>query len=173
MIPLNPANRSTPPGLSHSTVSAPDVTDVQRLITATETSQPIVAAAIALAAVTGARRGELCALWWSAVLPEVHAKDLVEPLRYYRPRPNPGPIADDPDRWREAAGATLAVHQEPDRLPKGLPTGTRGAAGGRDRRCRGARADRHSRRSGRTVWAARHGWAAPLGASHCAALRRS
>ena len=65
MVPLNPADRSTPPGLSHSTVSAPDVADVQRLIRATETSQPIVAAAIALAAVTGARRGELCALRWS------------------------------------------------------------------------------------------------------------
>jgi integrase len=67
MVPLNPADRSTPPGLSHSTVSAPDVADVQRLIRATETSQPIVAAAIALAAVTGARRGELCALRWSDV----------------------------------------------------------------------------------------------------------
>jgi integrase len=67
MVPLNPADGSTPPGLSHSTVSAPDVADVQRLIRETETIQPILAAAIALAAVTGARRGELCALRWSDV----------------------------------------------------------------------------------------------------------
>jgi integrase len=36
-------------------------------LSATETESPIVAAAIALAAVTGARRGELCALRWSDV----------------------------------------------------------------------------------------------------------
>lgn len=65
MEPSNPADRATPPGLSRWTVSAPAVADVQRLIAATESSQPILAAGIALAAVTGARRGELCALRWS------------------------------------------------------------------------------------------------------------
>ena len=67
MISSNPADRATAPGLNHSTVSAPGVADIQRLIAATEASQPILAAAIALAAVTGARRGELCALRWSDV----------------------------------------------------------------------------------------------------------
>jgi integrase len=68
MVPSNPADRATPPqALTRSTVSAPAVGDVQRLLAATETKSPIVAAAIALAAVTGARRGELCALRWSDV----------------------------------------------------------------------------------------------------------
>jgi integrase len=67
MIPANPADRATPPALAHATVSAPDVTDVQRLIAAAEELSPVLASAIVLAAVTGARRGELCALRWSDV----------------------------------------------------------------------------------------------------------
>lgn len=67
MIPSNPVDRATPPGLSRTTVSAPAVADVQRLIAAAEESSPILALAIVLAAVTGARRGELCALRWSDV----------------------------------------------------------------------------------------------------------
>ena len=61
--PFNPADWSTPPGLSHSTVSAPDVADVQRLIRETETSQPILAAAIALAAA-----GLVAGGWWTLLL---------------------------------------------------------------------------------------------------------
>jgi integrase len=68
LVPSNPADRATPPqALTRPTVSAPAVGDVQRLLADTETESPIVAAAIALAAVTGARRGELCALRWSDV----------------------------------------------------------------------------------------------------------
>ena len=67
MIPSNPADRATPPGLTRTTVSAPAVSDVQRLIAAAEESSPILALAIVLAAVTGGRRGELCALRWSDV----------------------------------------------------------------------------------------------------------
>jgi integrase len=67
MNPSNPADRATPPGLTRTTVSAPTVTDVQRLIAAAEESSPILALAIVLGAVTGARRGELCALRWSDV----------------------------------------------------------------------------------------------------------
>ena len=68
LVPSNPADRATPPqALTRPTVSAPAVGDVQRLLADTETHSPIVAAAIALAAVTGARRGELCALRWSDV----------------------------------------------------------------------------------------------------------
>ena len=67
VIPINPSDRATPPGLTRTTVSAPEVTAVQRLIAAAEESSPILAVAIVLAAVTGARRGELCALRWSDV----------------------------------------------------------------------------------------------------------
>ena len=65
MIQFNPADRATPPGMSRPAVSAPMVNDVQALIVAAD--DPVLAAAIALAAVTGARRGELCALRWSDV----------------------------------------------------------------------------------------------------------
>ena len=67
MVPVNPADRATPPGLTRTTVSAPDVADVQRLIAAADESSPILALAIILGAVTGARRGELCALRWAGV----------------------------------------------------------------------------------------------------------
>jgi integrase len=43
------------------------VADVQRLIAAAESTDPVLASAVALGAVTGARRGELCALRWSDV----------------------------------------------------------------------------------------------------------
>ena len=60
MIPSNPADRATPPSLQRPTISAPDVTDVQRLISAAEIhGDSVLATAIALAAVTGCRRGEL------------------------------------------------------------------------------------------------------------------
>lgn len=68
MTSLNPADRATAPGLARTTVSAPEVTEVQRLVAAAELSSPtLVALAIVLGAVTGARRGELCALRWSDV----------------------------------------------------------------------------------------------------------
>lgn len=67
LLGSNPADRATPPGLTRSTVSAPSIDDVQRLITAAEAEDPVLTAAIALGAVTGARRGELCALKWSDV----------------------------------------------------------------------------------------------------------
>ncbi len=67
MIPNNSADRATPPGPARTSLSAPDVADVQRLIAAAQQPSPILALAIVLAAVTGARRGELCALRWSDI----------------------------------------------------------------------------------------------------------
>jgi len=64
--PGEPRRPATPPGLTRTTVSAPDVADVQ-LIAAADESSPILALAIILGAVTGARRGELCALRWADV----------------------------------------------------------------------------------------------------------
>jgi len=70
LVPANPADRSTPPRAERSTVSAPGTGDVQRLIaTARAESEDVLATAVVLAAVTGARRGELCALRWSDVDP--------------------------------------------------------------------------------------------------------
>ena len=67
ILKTNPADRASPPTLKRTTVGAPAVADVQRLIAAAESSDPVLASAIAVGAVTGARRGELCALRWSDV----------------------------------------------------------------------------------------------------------
>jgi integrase len=67
MISSNPADRATPPGLRLTSVPAPDVSDLQPLIAAAGELSPLFALAVVLAAVTGAHRGELCALRWSDV----------------------------------------------------------------------------------------------------------
>jgi len=68
LITGNPADRASPPALIRRDVTAPSVADVQRLIAGAEAEgDEVLATAIALGAVTGARRGELCALRWSDV----------------------------------------------------------------------------------------------------------
>jgi integrase len=58
----NPAARATPPRLNRRPVTPPAPEDVLRLI---DSADPDLACYLRLAAVTGARRGELCALRWS------------------------------------------------------------------------------------------------------------
>jgi integrase len=63
----NPADRATPPRVVSSTMSTPsDDQDVARISEA-ERKDPALATAIVVAAITGARRGELAALRWSDV----------------------------------------------------------------------------------------------------------
>jgi len=45
----------------------PTPEQLSALVKAAEDDDPVLAAAIALAALSGARRGELVALWWSDV----------------------------------------------------------------------------------------------------------
>lgn len=68
VVAANAADRATPPGPTPTVVSAPAVEVVQQLISTAESEgNAVLATAVALAAVTGARRGELCALRWSDV----------------------------------------------------------------------------------------------------------
>ncbi|MGH9105088.1 MAG: tyrosine-type recombinase/integrase [Acidimicrobiales bacterium] len=67
LLPFNPADRATAPRPARSTASAPALADVQRLVAEAEKTDTVLAIAVALAAITGARRGELCALRWSDV----------------------------------------------------------------------------------------------------------
>jgi integrase len=68
LITSNPADRATAPGLKRPTAKAPTVEEVQKFIRAAEMDGDyVLATAVALAAVTGCRRGELCALRWSDV----------------------------------------------------------------------------------------------------------
>ena len=67
-LDCSPAGKASPPSAKslHKLVT-PTLDQVARLIRAAETADPMMAAAVALAFVTGARRGELCALRWSDV----------------------------------------------------------------------------------------------------------
>jgi integrase len=68
LIATNPVDRASPPATRRAQVSAPAVDEVVRLIDAARAEgNSVLATAIALAAVTGMRRGELCALRWSDV----------------------------------------------------------------------------------------------------------
>jgi integrase len=66
-LAANPADAASPPGVTRSTATAPDPASVQLLLAAAADVDSILTATIALAAITGARRGELCALRWSDV----------------------------------------------------------------------------------------------------------
>jgi integrase len=64
-IRRNPAATAEPPPVRAPDVRSPDPDDVRRLIAAAERHDPLFAVFLRLAAATGARRGELCALRWS------------------------------------------------------------------------------------------------------------
>lgn len=63
----NPATDASPPKLVSKPDTVPTVAEVQKMIVAAEEDDQDMAAFIALAAVTGARRGELCGLQWGDV----------------------------------------------------------------------------------------------------------
>ena len=66
-IERNPADRATSPSAPGPAMTPPTPAEVSLLFTAAEATDPVLATAIALAARTGARRGELAALRWSDV----------------------------------------------------------------------------------------------------------
>jgi integrase len=66
-LSYNPADGATPPQARQAQRAAPTVEEVQLLIETAEKDDPDMAAFIALAALTGARRGELCGLRWGDV----------------------------------------------------------------------------------------------------------
>ncbi len=65
LIDRNVSKRATPPPVHASQVEAPDPEQVRAIIEVAEAIEPAFAALLSLAALTGARRGELCALRWS------------------------------------------------------------------------------------------------------------
>ena len=66
-VKVNVAERATLPKVAKSQVSAPSPEDVGRILEAMKESRPDLVNFYLLAAITGARRGELCGLKWSDV----------------------------------------------------------------------------------------------------------
>ncbi|MGH8988720.1 MAG: tyrosine-type recombinase/integrase [Acidimicrobiales bacterium] len=66
-IGTNVAERAKPPRISQRRVEAPSIETVRAVIEEAETRDPRQAPLLVLAALTGMRRGELCALRWSDV----------------------------------------------------------------------------------------------------------
>jgi len=62
-----PTERATPPSVGRREMVVPTPERLSKLVSAAELEDPVLATAIALAALTGARRGELVALRWSDV----------------------------------------------------------------------------------------------------------
>ena len=65
LIERNVARRASPPAVHAAQIEAPSPKEVQAILTAAEKVEPALAALLLLAALTGARRGELCALRWT------------------------------------------------------------------------------------------------------------
>jgi integrase len=67
LVDRNVSLRATPPAVHAAEVTAPNPDEVRKIIEAAEAIEPTLASLLLLAALTGARRGELCALRWSDV----------------------------------------------------------------------------------------------------------
>jgi integrase len=66
-VDRNVARRASPPPVHAAQVEAPTPAEVQAVLAAAEAVEPTLAVLLLLAALSGARRGELCALRWPDV----------------------------------------------------------------------------------------------------------
>lgn len=114
-LATNPAERASPPGLTSHTATAPSTEAVQRLVAAAQEEDPVLATAVVLAAVTGARRGELCALRWSDVDWRRRTLTFARSLTVIRQQANEGPTKTHQRRdvaIDEALGAFISQRQD-------------------------------------------------------------
>ena len=63
----NPVKRPHPPSRARAETRAPSAEEITRIVNAAQKLDPVKAVLLVVAAMTGARRGELCALKWSDV----------------------------------------------------------------------------------------------------------
>ncbi len=75
-VRANVAERAKPPRIAHRRVHAPSVDVVRSIIEAAEERDPRLAPLLMLGALTGLRRGELCALRWTDVRLDVGELDV-------------------------------------------------------------------------------------------------
>ena len=67
LVPKAVTDKASPPKVARFRATAPDVETVRELVAKADETNPVLSAAIMLAAVTGCRRGELCGLRWSDI----------------------------------------------------------------------------------------------------------
>ena len=65
LVDASVARKASPPSVKPAQVAAPSPDDVQAILTAAEAVEPTLATLLLIAALVGARRGELCALRWT------------------------------------------------------------------------------------------------------------
>jgi len=65
MLMFNPASKASPGRIDSPEITSPEVDEVLKLIAAARETDPDFAVYLVVSAVTGARRGEICALRWS------------------------------------------------------------------------------------------------------------
>jgi integrase len=82
LVDRNVAHRASPPVMHAGVVAAPSPAEVRQILELAEAAEPMLASLLLLAALTGARRGELCALRWSDLDPEARtltiARSIIE-----------------------------------------------------------------------------------------------
>lgn len=66
-VDYNVARKASPPKVNPEQVTAPSPEEVKAIITVAEKTEPTLAALLLIGALTGARRGELCALRWTDI----------------------------------------------------------------------------------------------------------
>lgn len=66
-VDRNVARKATPPTIHTAEIEAPSPDEVRRIVATAEAIEPMLAAYLLVAALTGARRGELCGLRWPDV----------------------------------------------------------------------------------------------------------
>jgi integrase len=67
LVDVNVSRRASPPPIRTVPVRSPSPTEVRAIVEAAEAIEPALGAMLLIAALTGARRGELCALRWTDV----------------------------------------------------------------------------------------------------------
>ena len=117
-LSVNPADAASPPRPERPSASAPDPATVKRPVAAAQDTDPVLAAAIVLAAVTGARRGELCALRWSDIDWNRRTLTIARSLTVVHQQATEGPTKTHQHRViavDDALGAFLAHRQTDQR----------------------------------------------------------
>lgn len=111
LVDRSVASLATLPSVPVKRRSVPDVDTVRLLVTESEQSDPVLSAAIMLAALTGCRRGELLGLRWSDIDPEkmlLHVERSIKREEIGRVL-RVGPTKTHQDRRISLDSVTLAV----------------------------------------------------------------